>query len=231
MTTLALNPDGAYENDADTWVQAPQLDLSAATGTVLTFRLIGSSQESSDVLYLDVSTDASTWSTPPLKVGSSTRYNGISGTVPHFTTVSTDLGQWDGAPRFHLRFRFQSDADTNADGFYIDDIVLQAAGEQDSYQYMQGTSMAAGFVTGIAALIQSENDTMTPSQIRTLIEDSADRIDDLMDVTVTGGRVNAHQALALQNGSSLPDSSLEGASSGGGGGGGGCFISSIRTGP
>ena len=227
LKMLALSPDGDYENSADTWVQAPDLDLSDAAGSVVTFSLIGSSQPGVDLLYLDVSTDAQTWYNRPLMVGGTIEDSGISGTLYYFSTVTADLGPWDRFPRLYLRFRFHSDPGTAADGFYIDDIALKAGAEQDIYQYMQGTSMAAGYVSGIAALIQSENDSLSPLEIRSLIEDSVDPIEDLVGSTAAGGRVNAGSALSLQNGFSLPDTSLERSDSGGGGGGGGCFIDSL----
>jgi subtilisin family serine protease len=230
MTTLALNPEDDYENNADTWVQTPPLDLSEAAAATLTFRLIGSSESDVDFLYLDVSTNASTWYSRPLKVGSAVKNGGISGTLPYFSTVMADLGPWDHTPQLYLRFRFHSDGSTTGDGFYIDDLALRSSGEQDTYLYMQGTSMAAGYVSGIAALIKSANDALTPAEIRAVIEESADRIDELDGYTATGGRVNADRALALQEDFELSDSALNLSGSSGGGGGGGCFISHLLPG-
>ncbi|MEW6061973.1 MAG: S8 family serine peptidase, partial [Bacteroidota bacterium] len=65
-----------------------------------------------------------------------------------------------------------------------------------NYGYMPGTSMAAPHVSGIAGLILSVNPNLTPSQVRTIIQQSAE------DKGTTGfdnyygyGRVNAARAV------------------------------------
>jgi len=67
-----------------------------------------------------------------------------------------------------------------------------------NYGYANGTSMAAPFVTGIAALVVSVNPALTAGQVRDIIQQTAD------DKGATGrddyfgwGRVNANQAVLL----------------------------------
>ena len=66
-----------------------------------------------------------------------------------------------------------------------------------NYGYLPGTSMAAPFVSGLAGLILSVDNSITPSQVRALIEVTAD------DKGAAGfdnyyghGRINAHEAVA-----------------------------------
>ena len=73
---------------------------------------------------------------------------------------------------------------------------LEQYGITQNYGYMAGTSMAAPHVSGIAALVLSINSNLTPSQIRSIVEQSAD------DKGAAGwdqyygyGRVNANNAL------------------------------------
>jgi|GEM_PF-1745008 len=73
---------------------------------------------------------------------------------------------------------------------------LEAYSITQNYGYMAGTSMATPHVAGIAALILSINPNLTPSQVRTIIERTAE------DKGVTGfdiyygyGRVNAARAV------------------------------------
>ncbi|MEK6580508.1 MAG: S8 family peptidase [Bdellovibrionota bacterium] len=68
------------------------------------------------------------------------------------------------------------------------------------YGYMSGTSQGTAFVTGVAALLLSNDPTLTPAEIREIINQSADRITKLSDRLASGGRINAYGALiALKN--------------------------------
>ncbi len=66
---------------------------------------------------------------------------------------------------------------------------------EDRYAYMSGTSMAAPHVTGVAALVKSQNPALDDAQIRTRILDSVDKKASLRGKMVTGGRLNAAAAL------------------------------------
>ncbi|MEE9465629.1 MAG: S8 family serine peptidase [Candidatus Neomarinimicrobiota bacterium] len=75
------------------------------------------------------------------------------------------------------------------------DFTSEASGATRNYGYMAGTSMAAPHVSGLAGLILSMDSTLTPSQVRSTIEETAD------DKGATGrdnyygwGRVNAYNA-------------------------------------
>jgi subtilisin family serine protease len=68
------------------------------------------------------------------------------------------------------------------------------------YGYMSGTSQATAFVTGMAALLLSQNPKLKPTQIKEIIMSSVDRFPQLEAKVATGGRVNAYKALlALRN--------------------------------
>ena len=65
-----------------------------------------------------------------------------------------------------------------------------------NYGYMAGTSMAAPIVTGIAALMLSVKSDLTPSQLRSTIQSTAeDKGTPGFDNYYGHGRVNAHRAL------------------------------------
>ena len=68
------------------------------------------------------------------------------------------------------------------------------------YGYMSGTSQATAFVSGLAALLLSKDPTLKPSEIKEIIMASVDRLPQLEQKIVTGGRVNAFAALlSLRN--------------------------------
>lgn len=201
---LADNPEGGYDPDINTWIVSPTLDLSQAAATTATFFLIGSSQLNYDVLYLEVSTNLSTWYCRPLQKGSTIVNNGISGAVPYWIPVTADLGPWDGEEQVTLRFRFSSNSSIEECGFYIDNISVSAADpETEQYQFMHGTSMAAGFASGVAAMVLSNDLSLTPSEIKAIIEKSVDLDYGLYDDVGSAGRINAHNALTLLSDLSL----------------------------
>ncbi len=200
---LASSPDSNYVNNANTWARLPDQDLSGASATLLTFSLVGAAEEDADYLYLEASTDGSHWSSCPLMLGSDVYYAGISGSVPYWMTATADLGPLDGEPQVYLRLRFDSDGATTGSGYYIDNLQLSAAGVQDRYQFMQGTSMAAGYVSGLAALIHSVDLTLSPADIKSIIVHSVDLDQELLETVSSGGRVNAYNALTLLRALSL----------------------------
>ncbi|MDA8139301.1 MAG: S8 family serine peptidase, partial [Desulfobacteraceae bacterium] len=120
---LRLTPNDTYADNADTWAMAPRLDLSNASGCKLSFQLIGSTEANRDYLYVELSTDGASWSNRPVKVAGSVATNGISGVYPYWTTASLDLGPFDGVPQLFIRWRFKSNDQVNAAGFFIDGIT------------------------------------------------------------------------------------------------------------
>lgn len=65
----------------------------------------------------------------------------------------------------------------------------------NNYGFLDGTSMAAPHVTGVAALLLAENPDLTPTELKARLLETADPIPALDGVTVSGGRLNAFNAL------------------------------------
>lgn len=61
---------------------------------------------------------------------------------------------------------------------------------------MSGTSMAAPYVTGVAALLLSECPEITVARIKSRILDNVDSVNALSTLCVSGGRLNAYKALS-----------------------------------
>jgi thermitase len=69
-----------------------------------------------------------------------------------------------------------------------------------SYGYKSGTSMATPFVSGLASLLLSTNSNLTPDEVETIIEQTADDLGEPGRDDVYGwGRINAYQALLLSS--------------------------------
>lgn len=95
----------------------------------------------------------------------------------------------------------QNSVDLGAPGVAI---YSSTAATDSSYSSFQGTSMAAPHVTGVAALLLSQTPTANYLEIRERLLASAVPINSLNGRCVTGGRLNAYNALVA-----LPDGQLE----------------------
>lgn len=65
------------------------------------------------------------------------------------------------------------------------------------YAYMTGTSQATAYVSGLAALILSENPSLKPKEVREIIMNSVDKFSNLEAKVASGGRINAYAALRM----------------------------------
>ncbi len=70
-------------------------------------------------------------------------------------------------------------------------------GYQRNYDYLQGTSQATPYISGLAALIWSMNSALTPDEVQSLIEQTANDLGPAgKDQDYGWGRINAYAALA-----------------------------------
>ena len=93
----------------------------------------------------------------------------------------------------------------------VKSVDVAAPGEQifstlpnGKYGYLSGTSQATAFVTGLAALLLSQNRTLSPVQIKKLIMNNVDKEDHLKGKIRSAGRVNSYKSMlaSLQIGNS-----------------------------
>jgi subtilisin family serine protease len=74
----------------------------------------------------------------------------------------------------------------------------------NTYGFYQGTSMAAPYVTGLAALLKAAKPSATATEIRKAILDGVDKVPALGRFVATGGRINARKSIDLLLGNSTP---------------------------
>ena len=91
------------------------------------------------------------------------------------------------------------------------DIYSTYATTDSSYETLSGTSMATPFVSGLAAAIFSLNPSKTPQEVRTLIQQNADKI--TPDKAIGVGRINVFKTISAVSGApgnQIPNVVLDG---------------------
>ncbi len=73
--------------------------------------------------------------------------------------------------------------------------TINSVHEDIGYHTMSGTSMATPYVTAVAALMLSENPSLTPIQIKHRIMNNCDQYNTLSGYCISGGVVNAYKAV------------------------------------
>jgi subtilisin family serine protease len=197
--SLAESPGSSYQNNTNSWSRIPALDLSGNHGVKLDCNLWGISHDG-DYLYVEGSTDGVNYTNLEIILDSDDYFqSGVFGDYSSAChTAIVDLGAYDGKNPVYIRFRFQTNSSTVADGWHIDDIVISAADPAyaaDDYQYLDGTSMATPHVAGLAGLIWSRNPGLTYTEVKERILLTSDPLPSLIGKTFTGGRINAYKAL------------------------------------
>ncbi len=82
-------------------------------------------------------------------------------------------------------------------------IYTTSAASNSDYGSWSGTSMAAPFVTGVAALLLSMEPNLTAAQLKARIMQNVDAVPALSNLCVSGGRLNAKKAVDAHGHDSL----------------------------
>ena len=199
--SLTDSPGADYLNGTDSWVYSPVVDLSSHTAAKLELKLYGVAEAGYDVLWFEASTNRFSWSPLTIQIEEDPGLgNGVSGAFFSWVAITADLEAFDNKNAVYVRFRFTSDGDTVANGYYIDDVKVTAASSVYSgteYRYLDGTSMATPHVSGLAALIKAHAPAMTSFQIKAAIESNVDFKAALNNKVASDGRINALAALDI----------------------------------
>jgi subtilisin family serine protease len=141
-------------------------------------------------------------------------FAGDSGSL--FEPAGMSIARFDGRGDVKPTFLFTSNASVFGDGAYVDNVYIvcrgqaynddvggEIAGDGGSYTSLSGTSMAAPYVAGVAALARAVDPGAPASQVVQAIRNGARPVAGMAGVTVTGGAVDAvgaiDAALALPN--------------------------------
>jgi subtilisin family serine protease len=83
-------------------------------------------------------------------------------------------------------------------------VAILSTRPNDTYGNLNGTSMAAPHVSGVAALLMAADPSLTNGEVKMQILATVDPLDSLAGVTTTGGRLNAAAALGAGGGTPPP---------------------------
>ncbi len=207
--SLATSPTVDYVASINISAVSPAIDLSGETGAKLTFKLQGKS-EPDDLLYVETATAVTgSWTNRTVLVDDY-YHSGISGSYSGWTNASVDLGPLGQTATAYFRFRFETDDDLlTATGWYIDDISVETAdttysNNASDYQYLTGTSMAAPYVAGLAALVWAQDGSLTSLEVKNRILNGVDTEDSLQGKVLMDGRINADTSFGASTSSPTP---------------------------
>jgi len=193
LFSLADSPMLPYQDGTDSFARlAEPISLPADSGCAVTLS-VAYDLAAGDALTLEGSTNGTDWSEIAVYTGSESAANASHPLDPAFT----------GATQVFMRLHLVTDTTgTTADGVSVDDIKVGCA----TYGFKSGTSMATPHVVGTAALLLSHypeyNVLDNVASLRAALLNNANQLSSLTCRVATGGRLNAH--LALANGVGAP---------------------------
>lgn len=188
------SPSANYANHTNSSLTSRVINLSELTDNVMIgFWIRGILENYYDYLYIEISKDnGSSWAS----LGS------ITGGMSNWTLKSYPIPSDYMTSDFRFRFRLSTDHSVVYDGVYVDNIGI-GIGSSNRYGSYSGTSMAAPHVTGLAALINAEKPNFSYLDVKNTILNTVDLKSSLTGKVLTGGRINAYNAII----SPLPPSS------------------------
>ena len=196
--SLEDTPEGNYANNTESFAGYGNPFTSEKYNRyTLSFKLKADLEDGKDFLVLMGSDTGELWFSPEnyiIPLG-----NSVTGTTSDFIDQSFDLTVLaDVLPSFYFGFGIFSNDQITGDGVYIDNLELYREpiiNIIDGYEFIDGSSMAAPHVSGVAALVKAQNPNYSHLQIKDAILNTVDKKDSLDEKLITEGRVNAYQAV------------------------------------
>ncbi len=107
------SPDGKYGNKENSTLTSPVISLENFSNATLMFDAKYDLENRYDNVRVEISPDGENW----------VKVDNFTGKSEGWETHSVDLSRYDGQS-VQVRFHLQSDASVNADGFYLDNVVV-----------------------------------------------------------------------------------------------------------
>jgi thermitase len=187
-TSAMAGSSGGGVINASLTLKTP-LDLTSKCGTTLVFNAKLDSVEDHGLFYIEATRDGIHWDTVDYGSGNSSGWIGLE----------YSLTNYDNSPYLDVRFRLATDGNANSSSVYIDNIhfiAFDPSSTTQNYVFLNGTSMAAPYVSGLAGLVKAMSPSYTNLQIKDVILKNVDVKSSLRGKILTGGRINASKTLS-----------------------------------
>jgi subtilisin family serine protease len=183
IASLTDSPGTTYSANGDNWVRRGPFALSGYSTCRLAYTALIDTYPGDTLRVEHASATTGPWTVLRSWPGDPSTAYAIADDVGLPTTASS-----------YFRFRLTTNGTQQADGVYIDDVLVQCRGTYDGnyFRFLQGTSMATPHVAGAAALVVSRFPAITTAQLRTRLLTTADD----KGLEIGGGRLNAFRAVA-----------------------------------
>jgi len=165
------------------------LDLTSKCGTAIDFKVKQELVENHSLAYLEASRDGIHWDTIAHGSGNSSRW----------IEQEFSLTDYDTSPFLYIRFRLTTDGSVGSNSIYIDTVKISAfdpSSTKNSYRFLDGTSMATPYVSGLSGLVKAIHQDYTTLQIKNAILKNVDAESSLRGKILTEGRINAGRTLS-----------------------------------
>jgi subtilisin family serine protease len=184
-SAVASIPGGSIVNASIT-LKNP-VDLTNKCGTYLSFDMKLNTVKDHNWFYIEASRDGIHWDTIDYWSGNGNEFPAYS------------LTNYDNSPHLNVRFGLITDGSAGSSSVYIDNVNISAfdpLSAKQNYVFLNGTSMAAPHVSGLAGLVKAVNPNYTNLQIKDAILKNVDVESALRGKISTGGRINASKTLS-----------------------------------
>lgn len=190
-----FNYSTPYQNNTNNWIESGWLNLAGIKNPELDLEInyALNSVTAIDFLNVEISTDGVNYDLVKFYFGSSSTY-GSNNVISLANYVNQSI---------KIRFRLLTSNYTNYVFYGVRIVDLNIRGAIN-YTETNGTSFSAPLVAGIAALMKSLDPTLSASEIREIIINTATPLSTLEGKVASGGVLNSYDALhAVHNASKL----------------------------
>ena len=180
-----------YSSNTDSYLEVKDpIDLSGYEGTNLYFAFWSALQiqQTHDHGYVEISKDGGdNWTSIVDYSGYDWWWEKFSYLIPEEYKTSN----------FKFRFHMTTDGSVEQNGWMIDNVGIGTSAD-DSYVYMDGTSMATPQVVGAVALMASVHASESALQRKSRILNNVDEVSSLEGKVLSGGRLNLEKSINAQ---------------------------------